>query len=84
MQRHLEAWGVTFEQLLQDLRLHHALIGLREQGRTVTDVAFELGYSDAAHFSRAFLRWTGQNPSDVGSSLPTIHPTIMPLLTGAP
>ncbi|MGK7754318.1 MULTISPECIES: helix-turn-helix domain-containing protein [unclassified Roseovarius] len=31
----------------------------------VTDIAQRLGYSDAAHFSRAFRRWTGTTPSDV-------------------
>ena len=66
MQRHLGAWGVTFEQLLEDLRLHHALIGLQEERLSVTDVAFHLGYSDAAHFTRAFRRWTGTAPRESG------------------
>ncbi|MGO9673197.1 MAG: helix-turn-helix domain-containing protein [Methylocella sp.] len=29
---------------------------------SVTNAAFELGYSDPAHFSRAFRRWTGESP----------------------
>ena len=62
MQRHLAAWGVNFEELLDDLRLRKALIRLRDPGHSVTDVAFDLGYSDAAHFTRAFRRWTGGTP----------------------
>jgi AraC-like DNA-binding protein len=26
------------------------------------DIALELGYSDAANFTHAFVRWTGQAP----------------------
>ena len=84
MQRHLETWGVTFNELLEDFRLHHALVGLREQGRTVTDVAFTLGYSDSAHFTRAFRRWTGSPPSGVGASREPGHSKLMALLTKTP
>lgn len=68
LQRHLAAWGVTFEQLLDDLLFHYAMIGLREAGRSVTDVAFNLGYSDSAHFTRAFRRWTGYTPREFRSN----------------
>jgi AraC-like DNA-binding protein len=30
----------------------------------MTEIAFLLGYSDAAHFTRAFRRWTGSSPRD--------------------
>lgn len=68
LQRHLAAWGVTFEQLLDDLLFHTAMIELREAGRSVTDVAFDLGYSDSAHFTRAFRRWTGYTPREYRSA----------------
>jgi AraC-like DNA-binding protein len=35
---------------------------LGDPGRRVVDVALELGYSDPAHFTRAFVRWTGVAP----------------------
>jgi AraC-like DNA-binding protein len=30
----------------------------------VIDIALELGYSDPAHFARAFARWTGLAPRE--------------------
>jgi AraC-like DNA-binding protein len=38
-------------------------IFLREQGWSVTEVAFSLGFADVSSFSRAFRRWTGVSPS---------------------
>ena len=62
MQRHLAAWGITYEQLIDDLLFHYAMVELKDDSHSITDVAFDLGYSDSAHFSRAFKRWTGCTP----------------------
>jgi AraC-like DNA-binding protein len=35
---------------------------LQEDTLSVTDIAHELGYSNVAHFSRAFSRVTGMSP----------------------
>jgi len=82
MQRHLAEWGVTFEQLLDDLLFHYAMIGLREEGRSVTDIAFDLGYSDSAHFTRAFKRWTGCTPRQFRAEGFSIPRGITPLPIG--
>jgi AraC-like DNA-binding protein len=65
VQRHLSACGVSFLQLLEEFRIPKALEQLRSRDRTITDIAFRLGYSDSAHFTRAFRRWTGHAPRDV-------------------
>jgi AraC-like DNA-binding protein len=33
-----------------------------DPARKIIDVALDLGYSDPAHFTRAFQRWTGLAP----------------------
>jgi AraC-like DNA-binding protein len=82
LQRHLAEWGITFEQLLDDLLFHYAMIELREAGRSVTDVAFDLGYSDSAHFTRAFKRWTGCTPRQFRSGDIAVPLGITPLPIG--
>jgi AraC-like DNA-binding protein len=62
--RRLKAEGMTFEQLLDDLRRRLALRFIRDEGFTVKDAAYRLGFSDPAAFSRAFKRWTGASPSE--------------------
>jgi AraC-like DNA-binding protein len=61
--RRLKAEGVTFVELLDALRRRLALRFVREQGLSVKESAYRLGFSDPAAFSRAFKRWTGKSPS---------------------
>lgn len=69
MQRHLAAWGVTFEDILDQYRCRAALDHLRSGRHSITDIAFQLGYSDSAHFTRAFRRWTGLAPTQALDAL---------------
>ncbi|MGQ0464006.1 MAG: AraC family transcriptional regulator ligand-binding domain-containing protein [Sporichthyaceae bacterium] len=62
LQRRLAEHGETFDWLLRRA-LQHRASRLLAAGRPVTDVATELGYSDTAHFSRAYRGWTGHPPS---------------------
>ncbi|HYI64115.1 MAG TPA: helix-turn-helix transcriptional regulator [Allosphingosinicella sp.] len=62
--RRLKAEGITFAELLDGLRRRLALRFVREQGLTVKESAYRLGFSDPAAFSRAFKRWTGGCPSE--------------------
>jgi AraC-like DNA-binding protein len=61
--RRLKADGATFAGLLDDLRRRLALRFVREQGLSVKESAWRLGFSDPAAFSRAYKRWTGTSPS---------------------
>lgn len=62
--RRLRAEGVTFEQLLDELRHRLALKLLRDRHMAVKQASWRLGFSDPAAFSRAFKRWTGASPSE--------------------
>jgi AraC-like DNA-binding protein len=51
-----EMFGVSIYQYFQRMRLERARQLLAEQGRTVKDVAYELGFTNTGHFSRLFER----------------------------
>jgi AraC-like DNA-binding protein len=63
LQRRLKFCGVDFEELLDDTRRNEAIRLICEGVHSMTDIALRLGYSDSAHFTRAFKRWTGVAPS---------------------
>jgi AraC-like DNA-binding protein len=60
--RILKAEGVTFEQVLDELRHKLALYYLNGKKVPVNQTAYLLGFSQPAAFSRAFKRWTGSSP----------------------
>jgi AraC-like DNA-binding protein len=60
--RKLKAEGVTFEQVLDELRRKLSLNYLNANKISVKETARLVGYSDSAAFSRAFKRWTGSSP----------------------
>ena len=64
LQRELAREGVTFKQLIDEARFEAATGLLKEPNPMVTDIAFDLGYTDVAHFSRAFSRWAGVSPRE--------------------
>jgi len=64
LRRRLEAQGTTYREILADVRRTLALDYLRKTRMTTEDIASRLGYSDAANFRHAFLRWTGKTPHE--------------------
>ena len=60
--RKLKAEGVSFEQLLDDLRHRLAVHYLDGKKVSVSETAYLVGFADASAFSRAFKRWTGVSP----------------------
>ncbi len=62
LQRRLAEEGDSFEAIRRRVVLAKAEILLAARETPITQIAYELGYSDAAHFSRAFAAWTGESP----------------------
>lgn len=56
--------GIPPGTWLRQKRIERALALLENSGKTISDIAFELGYSDAAAFSRAFRQATGLSPTN--------------------
>lgn len=63
LQRSLNADGCSFSDVLEGLLKDRATLLVESTDHDLTDIAHQLGYSDSAHFSRAFRRWTGMAPS---------------------
>ena len=56
----LQAAKLQYDGLTARERQVAALIA---QGKSNSAIASELGYSDQAHLTRAFRRWTGETPA---------------------
>jgi transcriptional regulator GlxA family with amidase domain len=54
--------GKTPQELYRDMRLEHARWRLLNSSRTITQIAYECGFSDCAHFVRWFKRKNGLSP----------------------
>jgi AraC-like DNA-binding protein len=62
LQRRLADAGSCFEEIVRTMRQDMAADLLQRTDARVLDIALDLGYSDHAHFTRAFRRWTGLPP----------------------
>lgn len=63
--RRLSSEGLTFSELLENMRSNLASRYLVEGDMAVSEVAWLLGYREVGSFSHAFRRWTGKTPRDV-------------------
>jgi AraC-like DNA-binding protein len=63
--RRLAEEGVTFNEILQQLKAGLAIRYLEEDGMSISRIAWLLGYQDASSFSHACRRWTGKSPRDL-------------------
>ncbi len=68
LRRKLRKEGRSFQQLLNDLRLHLAQLYLKKTQLSVAEVGRIVGFEDVANFRKAFVLWCGQTPSKWRSS----------------
>ena len=66
--RRLRLEGATFDRIIDDLRRRMADHYLAEAKTTIAEIAYLVGFSDPAAFSKAYKRWTGKNPRGFRSS----------------
>jgi AraC-like DNA-binding protein len=72
-----ESEGTTFTRFLTEQRLDRAHRMLRDAlllTRTITSIAYDVGFGDLSHFNRAFRRRYGATPSDIRAAI-GLNPT---------
>ncbi|BCP51737.1 hypothetical protein K32_03540 [Kaistia sp. 32K] len=62
LQRKLYHIGLTYSDILETVRYENASKLLRSTDSKIIDIAYSSGYTDPAHFSRAFRRISGVTP----------------------
>lgn len=60
--RRLAENGVTFRDLVKQTQEKISKDLLKNSEYSVSEIAFQIGFSEQSAFSRAFKRWTGQSP----------------------
>jgi AraC-like DNA-binding protein len=60
--RRLAEDGVSFRQILDEVRRDFAYTLLQDRSLSIGDIAFFLQFSEPAAFHRSFRRWTGRSP----------------------
>lgn len=61
--RRLKKEGMSFHELVEDVRKDKALRYVAADHYALGEIAFLLGFSELSAFSRAFKRWTGMAPA---------------------
>ena len=65
LSRALQADGESFTNLCNGVRAERARILLQETQLPVEQIGYQLGYTDASNFIRAFRRWFGRTPQQL-------------------
>jgi len=67
LQRKLAENGLSYRAILDKIRHDLARRHLGSDEKSLTDIAFMLGFSEQSAFARAFKRWQGVSPSEYRS-----------------
>ena len=63
--RRLAEEGLTFNEILQQLKASLAIRYLEEDNMPISRIAWLLGFEEASSFSHACRRWTGKSPREL-------------------
>jgi AraC-like DNA-binding protein len=67
--RRLSSEGLTFSDVLEDLRSVLAKRYLADRELSISEIAWLLGYREVSAFTHACRRWTGQTPRDIRAEI---------------
>lgn len=68
LQRALYRYGTSYQQLLNGARFDLAREKLMDGHLSITEVAYDIGFSEVASFSKAFRKWAGVSPREYRAS----------------
>ena len=68
LERRLAEEGVTFIDVLQQLKASLAIRYLEEEGMPISRIAWLLGFEEPSSFTHACRRWTGRSPRELRRS----------------
>lgn len=54
----------TYKQLLNEIRIEHARRALLQSEKTISEIAWSVGYRNVSNFNRQFLKMKGKSPSE--------------------
>ena len=69
LNRRLAELNTSYRGVLEKYKLEKALHLLSHSNTNMTEIAFQLGFSDLSTFSRAFKRWTGFSPRSLKNNM---------------
>jgi AraC-like DNA-binding protein len=64
LHRKLQKENTSFKVLLTEVRKELAQQYIQDRSKTLTEISYLLGFSEASSFSRAYKGWTGHAPSE--------------------
>ena len=69
LHRKLQKEDTSFKVLVTEIRRDLAKQYIQDRSKTLTEIAFLLGFSEVSSFSRAYKVWNGQPPSETRQAL---------------
>lgn len=69
LRRHMQSeLGQSWREFIREMRMNRAMEMLRRERRSITETAFEVGFSSSSAFSVAFQEYVGRTPSAYAKS----------------
>jgi AraC-like DNA-binding protein len=63
LSRKLTEERTAYDEIVDQLRRSLALQYIKDQGISLSQIAWLLGYEGSTSFNHAFMRWTGRSPT---------------------